>query len=471
MNGRRLPTSPGLRVFAILWVGQFASLTGSGLSSFALGVYAYQRTGSVTTLALVYALAYLPFIVAAPFAGALIDRWGPRRSLVLSNCAAAAIMLVFAAVLATDTFALWQVYVVVSCLSMTQALETPALETAVPLLVPKQQIGHANGLLMLAIASSRLLAPVSAGLLLIAIHLPGIVLMDCASYLLALLTLAIVRIPRHAGHGNVLRSGWTATLLNDLRQACRYVADRRGLVALLVFSALINFCGAVVQLMITPTVLAFASSATLGTIMSCAGVGMVIASFAMSVWGGPRRRVTGILGFAFLMGMAMVVGSLRPNSVLIAAGAFVALGSSAIVMACNQAVWQTKVDPQLRGRVIALLTMAFSAPPLVAYALAGFTADHFFVPLVGRYDVSSPVLRMLVGTGPGRGFALLIMVMGALIVLCVLSAVLYPRLRHLDADLPDMIPDPSAIDGAIDRPEVIAALQSAAAVPAERKIE
>jgi MFS family permease len=204
---------------------------------------------------------------------------------------------------------------------------------------------------------------------------------------------------------------------------------------------------------------------------------MVIAGVAMSVWGGPRRRVSGILGFAFLMGVAMVVGSLRPNPVLIAGGAFVVLASSAIVMACNQAVWQTKVDPQLRGRVLALLTMAFSAPPLLAYALAGFTADRVFVPLVGRSEVHSPVVRMLVGTGAGRGFALLIMVMGALIMVSALGAALYPRLRHLDAELPDMIVDqdhsadaPYTTD-TTDEPEVIAAPEPAAAgVPVERVI-
>ncbi len=465
----------GLRAFAVLWVGQFASLTGSGLSSFALGVYAYQRTGSVTTLSLVYALAYLPFVVAAPFAGALIDRWGARRSLALSNAAAATIMLLFAIVLATDTFALWQVYVVVTCLSMTEALETPALETAVPALVPKRQLGRANGMLMLAIASSRLLAPVIAGFLLLTIHLSGIVLMDCLSYALALLSIAVVRLPPHAGTEESPRPTSPAALLNDCHQAWRYITARRGLVGLLVFSAMVNFCGGVVQLMITPLVLAFASSATLGTIMSCAGVGMLAASVAMTVWGGPRRRVRGILGYAVLMGLAMVAGSLRPNPVLIAAGAFVVLGSSAIVMACNQSVWQAKVDPQLRGRVLGLLTMAFSAPPLLAFALAGFTADRVFVPLVGRSEVHSSALQLLVGTGAGRGFALLIMVMGGLIMLSALGAAASPRLWHLDAELPDVIVDQDHAADTIDttdstdEPGPIAASEPAAAAnPAGR---
>ncbi len=445
----------GFRTFAILWSGQFASLAGSGLSNFALGVYVYLHTGSVTTLGLIYALAYLPFVLASPFTGSLVDRWGPWRALVASNVAALFVMLLLAAQLATGTFAVWQFYLVVSCISVTQALLTPAFESATPALVSQGQLGRANGMRLLAEAASRLLAPVSAGFLLLAIHISGVVLMDCLSYVLALLTLAVVRIP---GNRDVAgrRPATPSALLNDFGQAWRYIAARQGLLALLVFSAAVNFCGGFVQLLITPLVLAFGSSAALGTVMSCAGIGMVVASAAMSAWGGPRKRINGILGFSLLMGAAMVVGALRPNAILIAGAAFVVLGSSAIVIGCNQVIWQTKVEPRLLGRTMALLAMVFTAPQLLAYALAGITADRIFQPLVGRNEVRSPVLQLLVGNGPGRGIALLIMLMGGIIALCVLGGALYPRLRHLDGELPDVAGDTDAADDAdeMEKPPV-----------------
>jgi DHA3 family macrolide efflux protein-like MFS transporter len=296
---------------------------------------------------------------------------------------------------------------------------------------------------LLAVATSQLLAPVTAGFLLIAIHIYGVILMDCLSYTLALVTLAAVRIPGNRGADPADRGTSTpSALLDDFRQAWKYIAARRGLLALLVFTALVNFCGGFVQLLIGPLVLAIGSSAALGTVMSFAGIGMVIASAAMSAWGGPRRRAGGILGFSLLMGAAMIAGALRPNIMLIAVAAFVVLGSSAMVMGCNQVVWQTKVEPRLLGRTMALLTIAFSAPELLAYALAGFTADRVFQPLVGREEVRSPVIQLIVGHGPGRGFALLIMLMGWLIVVCALGGALYPRLRHLDGELPDISEHP-----------------------------
>jgi len=84
----------GTRTFLILWFGQLISLIGSGLTSFALGVYFYQRTGAASQLALSMVAASLPNLLL-PFAGALVDRWDRQRVLVLSETGAALITLTF----------------------------------------------------------------------------------------------------------------------------------------------------------------------------------------------------------------------------------------------------------------------------------------------------------------------------------------------------------------------------------------
>jgi MFS family permease len=427
--------STGFRKFVILWCGQIASLTGSSLSGFALGVYAYLLTGSVTTLGLIYALAYLPQILASPFTGSLVDRWGPRRALVVSNVAATLVMLTLAALLATDRFLIWHIYPIVVCLSVIGALHTPSFEAAVPLLVPKQHIGRANGMRMMALATSQVLAPIGAGYLLLAIDISGIILLDCLSFALALLTLAAVRIPRPGGSATT--PPHPSSLLREFAEAWRWVAARRGLMGLMVFLGALNFCAGFVDVLIIPLVLAFESPDVLGTVMSIGGLGMIGTSLAMSIWGGPRRYVHGVLGFSLVLGVATVIGALRPSVPLITVGAVLFLGSLAIVMASNQSIWQTKVEPHLMGRTMAMLGMVANAPQLVAYALAGPAVDRVFQPLVGQYEVRSPVVAALVGHGQGRGIALLLMVMGVLIVGCVIAAFAYPRLRNVEDELPD----------------------------------
>jgi MFS family permease len=431
---RGAPVS-GFRSFVILWCGQFVSLTGSSLSGFALGVYAYRSTGSVTTLGFIYALAYLPLILVSPFTGSLVDRWGPRRAMVVSNVAATLVMLTLAALLATDRFQIWQIYPIVASLSVIGALHMPSFEAAVPLLVPKRHIGRANGMRMIALATSQVLAPVAAGFLLVAVDIHGIILLDCVSFGLALLTLAVVGIPRPGGPAT---TPGVSSLLREFADAWRYVVVRRGLLALLIYLGALDFCAGFVDVLIIPLVLAFESPDALGAVMSIGGLGMIAASLAMSVWGGPRRRVNGILGFSLLIGVATVIGALRPSVPLITVGAVLFLASLAIVVGSNQSIWQTKVEPHLLGRTMALLNMVANAPQLVAYALAGPIVDGVVQPLVGRDEVRSPVVAALVGDGPGRGIALLLMVMGVLIVGCAIAGFAHPRLRQVEEELPDV---------------------------------
>jgi MFS transporter, DHA3 family, macrolide efflux protein len=438
------------RTFTIVWAGQFASMVGSNLTGFALGVYVYRLTGSAVTLGLVFTIALLPAILASPLTGPLVDRWGSRRSLLVSNTGAMAVTLALALLLWTGAFALWQVYVIVSALSVLGALEQPAFGSLAPRLVPKKQLDRANGMRMVAAASSEVLAPVTAGFLLLAIHIYGVILMDVVSFGLALATLLVVRIP----HGEVAgqdeagdeaaaaqdSAGGIGALLAEFREGWRYITQRRGLLALLLFLGAVNFSAGFIDLLLIPMVLSFGSSSALGTVLSIGGLGMISTGVAVSVWGGPRRRVRGILGFSLLLTVATVIGAARPNVAMVAIGAFVFMGSLGVIVSTNQSVWQTKVEPRMLGRAMAIVTMVASIPQLIAYALAGALADGVFEPLVGRDRVHSHALSLLIGDGPGRGIALLVMVMGLLIAVSVGVCAANPRLRRLEDELPD-VPD------------------------------
>jgi MFS family permease len=436
----------GFRAWVVLWAGQFVSLVGSQLTGFALAVYVYQLTGSATRLGLVFALYLLPMIVASPVAGSLVDRWGSRRALLVSNTGKMTVIVILAVLLATDAFAVWHVYLVVGTTSVLTALEIPAFGALAPRLVPKQHLGRANGMRMFALASSEVLAPVTAGFLLLAIQIQGIVALDVLSFGLAILTLVVVRVPHTRPEAT---AGTPRSVLGEFADGWRYVAARRGLLALLLFLGAINFSAGFIDLLITPLILAFASSDALGTVLSIGGIGMIVTTVAVSVWGGPRSRVRGILAFSLVLAVAVVIGASRPVVALVAAAAFVFMGALGIIITTNQAIWQTKVEQHVMGRVMAMVNMVASLPQFVAYLVAGLAVDHVFEPLVGRDEVRSSTLAALVGHGPGRGIALLMMVMGGLIALTVALAWLNPRLRRLEDELPEapsVADEPSAAD-------------------------
>jgi MFS transporter, DHA3 family, macrolide efflux protein len=433
-------TGSGFRAYVIVWAGQFLSLIGSGLTGFALGVYVYQLTRSATTLAVIFALSVLPSIIATPFAGSLVDRWGTKRSLLLSNAASMLITLVLAGLLFTNTFEVWHVYLIVVAGSIVGALEIPAFIALAPQLVRKEHLGRVNGMRMTAIATSGVLAPAIAGFLLLSIGIEGIVLIDFVSYGVAIFAVGMVPIPKvRLPEGAVLGK---RSLLAEAREGWRYVVARPGLLALLMFLGAVNFGVGFMDLLITPLVLSFSSASSLGVVLSIGAIGMVLTGVTLSVWGGPRRKVRGVLWFSLLLAPATVVGAARPNVALIAIAAFVFMGSLGIVLSMNQAIWQTKVEPHLMGRVVAIVSMAAQIPQLLAYGVAGVAVDRVFEPLVGQDEVRSATLAMVIGDGPGRGIALMMMIVGVLIAVAVAVAATNPRLRNLENELPDATSTP-----------------------------
>ncbi len=210
---------------------------------------------------------------------------------------------------------------------------------------------------------------------------------------------------------------------------------------LLIFFVATNFTMGIVELLITPLVLSFASATTLGLVLSIAGCGMLVGTLVMSAWGGPKRRVYGVLGFTLLQGLLLFLGGLRPNVPLVTAAAFVYLFSSPIIFGSSQAIWQSKVEPDVQGRVFAARAMiAWSALPF-AYLSSGPLVDHVFEPLLVPGGPLAGSLGQLIGVGPGRGIGLLFIVLGILSVLATVGGYLYPRLRLVEDELPDAVGD------------------------------
>jgi hypothetical protein len=429
----------GLRVFILIWVGQLVSLIGSGLTSFALGVWTYERTGSVTKFALISLFMVLPGVVISPLAGALVDRWDRRWAMIFSDSGAGLCTLIIALLLLGDRLETWHIYLAVGCISIFNAFQWPAYIAATALLVPKRHFGRVGGMIETGRAAAQIVAPALAGVLVLTIHVQGVVLLDFATFLLALIMLLLVRFPRPEPLG-AEEEGIRGSLMREAGYGWSYIRARAGLMGLLLFFATSNFLLGIVGVLVTPLVLAFASAAALGTVLTVSGSGMLLGSFLMSIWGGPRRRIKGVLGFMFASGVCVMLAGLRPSVSLLALAGFCYFFSFPILNGCSQAIWQSKVAPGVQGRVFAIRRMiAWSTLPL-AYLLAGPLADHIFEPLLaaddGRLAASA---GRVIGVGPGRGIGLMFILMGFMTMLVAVCGYLYPRVRLVENELPDAI--------------------------------
>ncbi len=182
--------------FLTVWVGQFVSTLGSSLTAFAAAWWVFERTGSATQFSLTVLFEVLPFVVLSPFAGVIVDRYSRRQVIILSDTVAALSSGLLLLLLLAGRLEVWHVYLATLFNSVANVFQGPAYGASISLLVPKERLGRANGLVQLSRASGRLVAPVAAGFLLAVLGLEGVIAVDLVTFAVALATLLLVRFPK-----------------------------------------------------------------------------------------------------------------------------------------------------------------------------------------------------------------------------------------------------------------------------------
>jgi MFS transporter, DHA3 family, macrolide efflux protein len=419
----------GMRVFILVWFGQMVSVIGSGLTGFALDIWVYQRTESVTKFALASLFSMLPALLVSPVAGALVDRWNRRNCMIISDCGSGLSILVIACLLFSGRLQVWHIYIAGAISSIFTAFQWPAYNAAIPQLVPKELLPRANGMTELADALKMLLPPVLGGALLVTIQLQGVMLIDFITFLFSIVTLLSVRFPNTKTTST--KEVKKASLFSEISYGWKYIISRPGLLGLIIFFAASNFILAIVGVLLTPLVLSFTSPAVLGIILFTDGIGMLVGTIVISSRGGPSRLIYSILGFQMLGGLCILVTGLRTSAPLIGVAAFLFAFGSPIVNCSSQAIFQ--------GRVFAVEGMIVGSLQPLAYIIAGPLADRVFEPLMAANGLLAGSIGQVIGVGRGRGIGLLFMVMGTISMLISIIAYQYPRLRLLEDELVDQI--------------------------------
>jgi DHA3 family macrolide efflux protein-like MFS transporter len=417
----------GTAAFRLILLGQSLAMVGSGLTSFALSVWAYQVSRSATQFALVAACSLLPGVLLSPLAGAFIDRSGPRRAMALGNLATAAGAAVLAVVTLQHGLRLSHVYVVAAVTSALGSFCWPAFGAATTVLVPERDFAKASGAAQLGDSAAQLFSPALGGLLVGVVGLPAVLSLELLSSLMALACLLMSAVPSAIRDPLAMprRSVWREAL-----DGCSYLSRSPALIALVGLAAVMDLTVSFLEVLSAPIVLALSSSAVLGTIRSVAGAGMVAGSLAMSIWGAPERRVVALSAAQGLVGAHVILMGLTTTPWLLGAAGFGALFFIALVNGCAQTLWQTNTPPELQGRVFALRRFSALSRP-AGYLLAGALADRVLEPFMQDALVGS-IAQRLVGVGPGRGSALLLASAGLLTIFSALLAYRSRPLRELD---------------------------------------
>jgi MFS family permease len=420
-----------VRGFGALWLGQTVSFVGSSLTGFVLGVWVYQSTGSATQFAIISIAAVLPGVLVSPFAGVLVDRRNRRTLMLAADLAGGATTVVIAILLWTDRLQIWHVFVAAGVGALFATVHFTAFYAMLPLLVPEEQLGRANGLMQMTQAL-QIAAPVFAGALVGTIGLRGVVLIDLCTMVIGVTLLFAARLSPSATAAPA--AGAQVTVREDLGEGWQALRGLPGLLPLTILFGGFNFLFAMAGVLIQPLILSFASPATLGVLMLVGGSGLFVGSLVLSAWGGPRQRVKGITVFLAWGGLAVLLHGMAPSPWLIGVMAPLFLFTLPILNGTAMTLVQTRVPAEVLGRVLATTRMIGQAATPLAYVIAGPLADGLAEPAMADGGALAGSFGAVIGTGDGRGIALIFLGIGAgMLALAVVAAVL-PQLRHLDTE-------------------------------------
>jgi hypothetical protein len=213
------------------------------------------------------------------------------------------------------------------------------------------------------------------------------------------------------------------------------------LFGLLLFYALVNYLLNSAGVLTGPLVLSVAGAATLGTVQSVMGVGMLLGSLTASTWKGTRRKIHTVLGAILVAGAGLALAGLRPSPLVMGAGLFILLLPVPIAGAASQTIFQSKVDPAVQGRVFSIRSMIATSMTPLAFLTAGPLADQVFGPPMTdpRSGLAAAAAR-LIGSGPGRGIGLMFVLAGGLLWLVTGLVLRDRRIRRVEVELPDVLP-------------------------------
>jgi MFS family permease len=348
------------RNYQLLWIGSIISNSGDWMDQIALNWLVYQLSGSAVQLAFLNLARLAPIFVFTLIGGVIADRAERRRLLFTTQAVAMMLAFILATLTITGLVQIWMVLVIAVGRGIVLSFNQPARQSLISELVPREDLKNAIALNSATLNLTRVLGPTIGGVLIATVGVAGAFYLNAASFLAVLYALALMRFPERAPRHK------KTSMLADLAGGLSYLRQRPTLRTLVLLALLPMVLGMPYMTMLT----VFASDVLkvggggLGLLTACSGIGAV--SGALWVAANAHRARLGRLMFFGLTGFGatLVVFALSPWFWL-SVTALIAVGAAQqIYMASNNALIQTNVEEEFRGRIVSTLFLNRSMVPL-----------------------------------------------------------------------------------------------------------
>ena len=395
-----------------MWAGELISSIGGGLTSFGLGVYIFQQTGSAASMSLITLLGFLPTLLLSVPAGVLADRYDRRLLMMIGDgCSALGILFILICMLKGGA-SLIQICIGVLISAVFSALLEPAFRATITDLLTKEEYSRAGGLVSLAGSARYLLSPVLAGFLLTISDVKLLLVIDICTFFLTVLCAAAVR--RCIGKKT---SESKENFLSSIREGWRILQERKGVFFLVLLSSAITLFMGIFQILAEPMVLSFSNARTLGITETICASGMLVSGLILSIRG-IRKNFVAIMSISLMTAGIMMIGfSLFEKIYPICFFGFLFFAALPFANNSLDYLTRTNIPDEVQGRVWGLVGFLSQIGYVIAYAVSGIAADE-----LGHWS----------GYGVGRGSAIVIRMAGGLMSVIAVSMLTIKSIRNLE---------------------------------------
>lgn len=423
--------SSGYKKFLLLWGASLISASGSGMSSFALGIFMYQKTGLSTMTGLMILAGFLPGFIFSPFAGALADRHDRRVLMMMGDGLSiiGLLCILFSLQFLQGELLVGGILLGAAISSGFSSLVEPAFRATISDLLKKEEYTRASGMVQLIPASRYLLSPVLSGLVLSFAGIRPVIMLDI---LTILITLPITYIVRKEMRG--IPKGEGTKLAEDLSLGFHLIYDKKGLWLLVMLGILVSFCLGTVQTLMIPMLLTFGGESFAGFATTFSACGMLAGGLILSRFS-IKKDFSHILQASLLgMGFFMAAFAWGNNKILICGFGFCLFMSLPFANAAMDYLVRVNVATTHQGKAWGLISLISQAGYVLAYALTGVAVDFIIKPFLQKEGNAAKFALNIPGRGEGRGAALMIIIAAVFLMFIALTLPRKSEIKELEEE-------------------------------------
>ena len=396
-----------MKNFYKLWLGELISNIGSGMTAFALSVYVYEKTGSVSYISLITLLSFMPSIILSPIGGLLADRYDRRLLMIIGDLFSGLGLIYILWNIQAGEKSIVPIFVGITFSSIFTSLLEPSYRATLTDILEEENYAKASGLIQVAGSAKYLISPVIAGMILSVADIRVILLLDILTFITTCLMIFLVRKSMNSETQNYKKDSFKGLL-----EGLFIIKENKGVYSLVIIMFFVCFFMGFIQILIRPMILALSSVKTAGMMESLCAVGLLIGSLWIGI-AGIKKNYSKILAVAcFFCGIFMSMTGVNENLNIIGISTFLFFSTLPFMNSCADVLVRVSVPNELQGRVWGLISLITQMGTVAAYIISGIMADYVFEPMFNKNGILVENIGIIIGTGKGRGIGFMLILSG-----------------------------------------------------------